>query len=383
MEALNTFALAPKPARFAIQRYGAAFLFVGASLLATLLLQRFFVYPFLFFFFGAVMASAWVGGRSAGLFAVLLSMLSVDYFFIPPVGSFAVYTAAGTYLAAFVVCALVASWVSSVKKQSEEALKGARDQLELRVTERTAALMQTEAKLARLSRVLSMGELTASIAHEIKQPLTAVVTNAHACIEWLSASPPNLERARQTTEKIIQDGTRASDVISRIRALFRKETPSQDWLDINELIPDLVVLLRSQALGQHVSLRSDLTPGLPKMKGDRIQLQQVVLNLMLNGMDAMCGTNVAGRELIVASWKPSTKEIGVRVEDCGMGLSAEAKARMFEPFFTTKPHGIGMGLSVSRSIIEAHQGRLWATQRPSGGTIFQFTVPICAQESDG
>jgi signal transduction histidine kinase len=384
MGALNAVALSQRFAKFLIWRCGLSFLFVCVALSATLLIQRFFPYPFLFLFFGAVMASAWFEGMGAGFFAVVISILAVDYFFIPPLGSFAVNAAAGSYLAAFVVCALVASWVSSSKKQSEEALKDSRDQLELRVSDRTAALMKTEAELARLSRVLSMGELSASIAHEIKQPLTAVVTNGHACIEWLSASPPNLEKARHTTEKIIQDGTRAGAVLSRIRALFKKEPPAKDWLDINEVIHELIVLLRVEAQKLGVHLRTELAAGLPKMKGDRVQLQQVVLNLMMNGMDAMSGAASGSlKELVVYSWHPSADELGVRVEDCGVGLNPQTADRIFDPFFTTKPQGIGMGLSISRSIIESHEGRLWATARPSGGTIFQFTVPIQPQDTNG
>ena len=383
MEALNPVAFPQKHGQSLAQRCGVAFLFVCGSLVTTLLLQRFFPYPFLFLIFGAVMASAWFGGTVAGLFSVLLSFLAVDYFFIPPLRSFAVNPAAGLYLAAFVICALVASWVSSLKKQSEEALKDARDQLEVRVTERTAALMKTEAELARLSRVLSMGELTASIAHEIRQPLTAVLTHSHACVEWLSANPPNLEKTRHTVNRIIQDGARAGAVLSRMRDMFKNEPPTKEWLDMNEVIHDLMLLLRMEAQRHSVGLQTDLASGLPKLKGDRIQLQQVVLNLMMNGMDAMSEAHSSGKDLIVHTRKQGANEIAVLVEDCGMGLNPEISQKIFDPFFTTKPHGIGMGLSISRSIIESHEGRLWATPRPEGGTIFQFVVPIQSQDSNG
>jgi C4-dicarboxylate-specific signal transduction histidine kinase len=376
MEAPDTSGFSPK-SKSLLRSFGLALLFVLAALVPELfVVKHFFPYPFLFLFFGAVVASAWFGGMTAGLFAVVLSILSVDYFFIPPIYSFVFNAAAALYLATFVVCAVIASWVSSAKKRSELALKEARDQLEIRVSERTAALMKTEAELARLSRVLSMGELTASIAHEIKQPLTAVVTNGHACIEWLSASPPNLEKARQTTEKIIQDGTRAGAVLSRIRALFKNEPPAKDWLDMNEVIQELVVLVRAETQKLHIPMRTEFASGLPKVKGDRIQLQQVVLNLIMNGMDAMATTNGSGKELRISTWKQNANEIGVRVEDCGVGLSRETADKIFDPFFTTKPHGIGMGLSISRSIIESHEGKLWATPRPAGGTIFQFTIPV-------
>jgi len=363
------------------QRYAIALLTVAAALVATLLLRRFFPYPFLFLFFGAVMASAWFGGTGPGLFSVLISTLVVDYFFVPPFHSLAISTSAEAYFAAFVACALVASWVSSSKKKSEVALKHGLDRLEIRVSERTAELMKTQAELAHLSQVLSMAELTASIAHEINQPLTAVVTHGHACVEWLSASPPNLEKTRQTIERMIQDGTRAGAVLSRIRALFKKEAPAKDWFDMNEVIHELTVFLRDEAVRRRISIRTDLVPGLTKVKADRVQLQQVVLNLMMNGMDAVAETTGRPRELLISA-REEDSELLVRVEDSGIGLNAETAEKIFQPFFTTKPHGIGMGLSISRSIIESHEGHLWAVPRPTGGAVFQFTLPIRPKESD-
>ena len=372
-----------RTAKSLIRSFSLAFAFVLLALVPELyIVKRYFPYPFLFLFFGAVMASAWFGGMTGGLFAVVLSILAVDYFFIPPVYSFVVNAVAIGYLAAFVICALIASWVSSAQKTSEEALKEARDQLEARVAERTEELMKTEAELARLSRVLSMGELTASIAHEIKQPLTAVVTNGHACIEWLSAHPPNVERAKTTAEKMIQDGTRAGAVLSRIRALFKNEPAVKDWFDINEVIQELAVLVRAETQKLRIPLRVELAAGLPKVKGDRVQLQQVVLNLIMNGMDSMASVNGNRKELRISCWKQGANEIGVRVEDCGSGISPEIAGKIFDPFFTTKPHGIGMGLSISRSIIESHEGKLWATPRPEGGTIFQFVIPVQSQIPD-
>jgi len=365
-----------------IWRYLLALLCVAAAFVPTFLLQRLFPYPFLFLFFGAVMVSAWFGGAFSGLFAVLLSTLLVEYFFVPPFYSFSVSRTATAYFAAFVVCALVASWVSSAKKKSEEALQEGLDQLEVRVSERTAELMKTQTELAHLSQVLSMGELTSSIAHEINQPLTAVVTHGHACVEWLAADPPNLEKARQTVQRIIEDGTRAGAVLSRIRALFKKEPPAKDWLDMNEVIQELMVLLRAETQRLHVSMRTELTHGLPKVKGDRVQLQQVVLNLMMNGMDAMSETKDRTKELLIHA-RGDESQVMVRVEDCGIGLDPEEVEKVFNPFFTTKPHGIGMGLSISRSIIESHEGRLWASPRPSGGAVFQFTLPIRTRDSDG
>ena len=332
-----------------------------------------------------------------GLFAVVTSTATVDYFFIPPFHSFAISATNGTYFAAFVVCALVASWVSAAKKQDEEALREARDELGLRVAERTAdlqksnselrksiqqheevqqALMKTQAELARLARILTMGELTASIAHEVNQPLTAVVNSGNACLEWLRAQPPNLSEARQAAETVVQSGTRAGAVMSRIRALFQQRAPSKDWFDINQAIYELAVLLRQEATNHRITIRLELSPDLPLIRGDRVQLQQVVLNLMMNGIDAMRDIREHSKEILVVSRKENSSGIRIVVEDCGVGISPETAEKIFEPFFTTKPEGIGMGLSISRSIVESHEGRLWATPRPGGGAIFQFTIPI-------
>jgi C4-dicarboxylate-specific signal transduction histidine kinase len=364
-----------------IRRYTLAAAFVSLAFVCTLFLQRFFPYPFLFLFFAAVMCSAWFGGAGAGLFAVLVSTLIVAYFFVPPYRSWAITPTAISYFVAFIASALVVSWLSSARRKTDEELREARDQLEIRVAERTAALMRTQSEVARLSRVLSMGELTASIAHEISQPLTAVVTHGQACLEWLSGSPPNLEKARQTTERIVREGTRAGVVIDRVRALFRKEAPVKDWTDLNGVIQELTGFLRNEATARRVSMQTQLSPALPHVMADRVQLQQVVMNLILNGMDAMSGTGDGERDLLIRSQKEGGDQVLIAVEDSGSGLAPETAAKIFEPFFTTKPHGIGVGLSISRSIIESHRGRLWASPRPGGGTVFQFTLRVGAGDS--
>ncbi len=342
------------------------------------------------------MASAWLGGRAAGLFAVFLSTVGVGYFFVPPFYSFSINATDTTYFAAFIVCALVASWVSASKKKSEESLTEARDLLEYRVNERTTelrksnaklrrsieehrkaqqALMKTQAELAHLSRVFTMGELTSSIAHEVNQPLTAVVTNGHACVEWLSANPPDLKEARESAERIIQDGTRAGKVLGHIRSLFKKEAPARDWLNMNDVIQELTVFLRGEAMSHRISLRTDLAGDLPRVRGDRVQLQQVVLNLIMNGIDAMRGAPDHPKEIWIRSRREDSAGVRIVVEDGGVGLSPEIAEKIFQPFFTTKDQGIGMGLSISRSIVESHAGRLWAVSGATGGASFQFTIP--------
>jgi hypothetical protein len=236
------------------------------------------------------------------------------------------------------------------------------------------ALLRTQGDLAHLSRVLTMGELTTSIAHEMNQPLTAVVTNGYACLGWLSATPPNLASARQTAERIIEDGTRAGAILGRIRALFRKEPAIRAPLDMNEVIHELTRFLRDEAHRRRVSIHADLAADLPAVYGDRVQLQQVVLNLVMNGIDAIDAPGLA-RELHIASRREGA-EVQIRVEDSGAGIDPEIAARIFDPFFTTKPRGLGMGLSISRSIVEAHEGRLWSTARAGQGACFQFALPV-------
>ncbi|MGA2718358.1 MAG: ATP-binding protein [Candidatus Acidiferrales bacterium] len=377
-------------------RYGMASLFVALALGLEKLLQGFFPYPFLFVFFAAVMASAWFGGTGPGLFAVLLSTIAVDYFFVRPFYSLAINATDGSYFAAFILCALVASWISSSKRKGEEALREARDQLEVRVAERTAelqksnaelqktvgqheraqqALMKTQAELAELSRFLTMAELTASIAHEVNQPLTAVAVYGRACLEWLSASPPNLPEARRAAEIVIQDGTRAGTIINRIRALFKRQPVAQDWLNLNEIIAESVGFMKEEAIRHRITIRTELARDLPEIKGDRVQLEQVVLNLVINAIDALREAKET-REVLITSRREGSAEVLVSVEDSGMGVSAEIAGRIFDPFFTTKSHGIGMGLSISRSIVESHGGRLWAESRPLEGAIFRFTIRV-------
>ena len=370
--------------------YVSAPLFVALALACSLLIQRFFPYPFLFLFFAAVMAAGWFGGAGPGIFSVILSTLAVEYFFAPPLYSWAVNTTDMAYFVAFVACALAASWVSFAKKRDAEALREARDLLEVRVAERTGelaksiteredaqqALIQAQSDLAHLSQALTMGELTASIAHEVNQPLTAVVTYGNACLEWLSANPPNLDEARRAADTIIKDGIRASTVLKRIRALFQKQPPSKELFDTNEAVQDLIALLRHEFVKQNVLVRTELSADLPLVKADRVQFQQVLLNLIANAVDATRGLRDRPRGIVLRSEVESPATIRVSVEDNGCGFNPELAEKIFDPFFSTKPHGTGMGLSISRSIIESHQGRLWAEAVPGGGAVFHMTLPV-------
>jgi PAS domain S-box-containing protein len=236
------------------------------------------------------------------------------------------------------------------------------------------ALRQAQANLAHVSRVTTMGELTASLAHEVNQPIAAAVTNANTCLRWLAASTPNLEEARAAAMRIVKDGTRAAEIISRIRLLFKKGTPERELVDVNEVIREMIVLLRGEATRYSISFRTELGVDLPQVMGDRVQLQQVFMNLMLNGIEAMKDLGSTG-ELTINLRQAEDGQLLISVSDTGVGLPAQQKDQIFNAFFTTKAHGTGMGLSISRSIVESHGGRLWATANPGRGATFHLTLP--------
>ena len=256
----------------------------------------------------------------------------------------------------FVILA-VASVVSlSERKRAEEALRSAR------------------AELAHINRVTTMGELTASLAHEVTQPIAAAATNAEACLRWLTGDHPNLEEARASALSIVNDAKRAAEIISRIRQLFRKSPPQRESVDVNEIIREMIVLLRSEITRHSISVRAELAADLPPVMGDRVQLQQVMMNLITNSIDAM--KDVDGpRELAIKSQRAEHEQVMVCVSDTGAGLPPQQADQIFSAFFTTKPHGTGMGLSISRSIVEAHSGRLWAADNSSRGASFHITLP--------
>lgn len=377
---------AQAPSASSIRGYNLALIFVALALISTQLVQHLFLYPFLFLFFAAVMIAAWVGGMGPGLFSVLLSTLAVDYYFLEPIHSFRVSAPDVAYFLAFVLSALAGTWVSSAQRDSQAALRAARDMLEIRVAERTTELRQANEDLRErdrqlrmlehLARILTIGELTASIAHEVNQPIGAVVTYGHACLEWLAQDPPNMREARHAAERIIQDGSRAGAVISRIHSLFKGEASIRERLEMNQLIHEFIMVFREETVRDHILIHTDFCADLASVQGDRVQLQQVLQNLVVNGMDALHDISGRARELWITTGRENANEIVVKVKDCGVGLSSEVADKIFQPFFTTKPRGIGVGLSISRSIIEAHGGNLTAYPNPEGGATFQFTLPV-------
>jgi len=379
----------PKPP--AIWSYWIAVLSVGAALILSrwppLHLQDAPVSLFLC----AVILSAWFGGVWPGLLATVLSAFAFYYYFLPPIHSLDAKPEEIPRLVVFMLSALFVGALSVAQRSATESLRRARDDLKGTVQElqKSNEALQTEslerkhaeearreaqADLARVSRVTTMGELTASLAHEVNQPIAAAVTNANTCLRWLTRDHPDLEEAREAASRIVKDATRAAGIISRVRLLFKKSTPLQEPVDVNEAIQEMIVLLRSEATRYNITARMELAADLPRIMGDRVQLQQVLMNLIVNSIDAMKEV-VGTRALTVKSQRTEKGEVLVSVSDTGVGLPPQQSDQIFNAFFTTKPHGTGMGLRISRSIVESHGGRLWAADNSPHGASFCFTLP--------
>jgi C4-dicarboxylate-specific signal transduction histidine kinase len=263
--------------------------------------------------------------------------------------------------------------VFSASKELVQFVGTVMDVTELRRSEE--ALRQAQAELAHVSRTMTLGGLAASIAHEIRQPLTAIVADAAASLRWLAESNPKLDMVREALVDIVADGRRAGAVIERIRKLAAKNDPQKTALDVNDLIDGVVPLVRLELLKHHVSLRTDLTSAVPPVLGDRVQLQQVLINLVMNGVEAMAAVDDRPRELVIRSETDDEDRVVVAVQDVGVGLDPSHADRLFTAFFTTKPNGMGMGLAISRAIIERHSGRLWAIPNSTHGATFQLSLP--------
>lgn len=334
-------------------------------------------------FFCAIVLTAWYGGVGPALLAIALSHLGffLHHRFAFSVGNL-MYTASNILLAGLGIA----------QRNAKESLRHARDDLERTVEDLQAtnealhaesrerkrtqdALGQAQADLARASRLSSMGELTASLAHEVSQPIAASITNASTCLRWLSRGQPDLEEARAAAARAAQAGKRASEILSRVRMLFKKGTWERELVNLNEAIQEMVQLLRSEATQFAVSVRAELDADLPQVSGDRVQLQQVLMNLMMNSIDAMKEVN-GTHELTVQSQRADDGRVLISVTDTGVGLPRQQADKIFDAFFTTKPNGTGIGLRISRSIVEAHGGRLWATDHPPRGARFSFILPI-------
>lgn len=261
----------------------------------------------------------------------------------------------------------------SGSQQVEAALVIARDLTEHATA--SEALRQAQADLAHTSRMTTMGELTASLAHEVNQPITAAVNGASTCVRWLTRDNPDLAEAREAATGAIRNAKRAADIINRIRSILKKGDSKRELADVNELIREMIALLRSETNRYSIPVRAELDAGLPQVMADPVQVQQVVMNLIMNGIDAMKDTDQR-RELAIQSRLADDRHLMISISDTGVGLPPQQKDKIFEAFFTTKPHGIGMGLRISRSIVESHGGRLWASDNSPHGATFSFTLPI-------
>jgi C4-dicarboxylate-specific signal transduction histidine kinase len=311
----------------------------------------------------AVMVSSLFGGLGPGLLSVTLSAIAYEHFFLWRTAPPAHEPAAFFRFAAFLVATLLVTGLMEVKRRAERSRTRAEE-----------ALRQANSDLVRVSRLTTMGELTASLAHEVNQPIAAAVTDANTSLRWLTRATPDLEEARAAVSRTIKDVTRAAEIISRVRQIFQKGPSELELVDVNEIIREMVVLLRGETTRYSIAVRIDLMANLPQVMGDRLQLQQVLMNLIVNSVDAMSGID-GMRQLTIRSQQAEDGQLLVSVSDTGAGLPPEQAEQIFNPFFTTKPQGTGMGLPISRSIMESHGGRLWAANNSSRGATFHLTLP--------
>jgi signal transduction histidine kinase len=351
-------------------------------------------------FFCSVIFSSWFGGVWPGVLAAVLSAITLDYYFIPPRYALGISLEEAPDMIVFVSSAIFVSWLNGEQKRAKDSLRQARDELDARVRERTAELKQTnerlqaeiaerkmaedglvraQAEAAHASRLALVGELTASIAHELNQPLGAILSNSDAGELLLESAGPQLDDIRQILADIRRDDLRASGVIKHLRALLRKGEVELQPLDLNELVADALRLVDGESRRRGIELETELSAVLPAVRGDKTQLQQVLLNLVLNGMDVMVDSSAAKRRIIVQTASDPNEETEVVVTDTGPGISPDRLPRLFDAFFTTKEYGMGLGLSIARSIIEAHGGRIWAENNADGGATFRFTLPNAAR----
>jgi signal transduction histidine kinase len=368
--------------------YAVAFLSVAATLIIAP--QIYLQAAPASLFLCAIMFTAWVGGLKAGVLAMLLSVLSFKYYFLAPIRSLALETGEIPRLVVFSLAALFVLAITAAQKRDEEKLHKTGRELRANIEDLNRTqhqLHKAQAELAHVTRLTTMGELTASIAHEVNQPLTAVVNNANACLDLLdpaskrpgeSSGASHLKEVREALGEIVDDAERASAVVGRVRQLAKRAPLEKSLLDLKDVVNDVLVLARYESAARRVTIRTELPKDLPPVLGDRVQLQQVLLNLLMNGMDAMSSVEESKRVLKIfgcRETKDGMPAVLLCVQDAGVGLKTEELDRLFEPFYTTKPHGMGMGLAISRSIIEAHGGRLWPEPNKGAGATFSFRVP--------
>jgi C4-dicarboxylate-specific signal transduction histidine kinase len=367
--------------RSLVIRFGFTLACVTAALSLTLLLQQVGSgRPTLFLFFVAIVASAWFGGPATGVAAVLLSLPFGLYFYSVDLGFFAHRVDNIILLLLFALCAMAGGQLGAWRRRADNALalkahqlQEANDALRAEINERRRteqALQEAQAELARASRLTTMGELASTIAHEINQPLAAISNSAGACVRWLNANPPNLQEARLSADWIVRDSARAAAVVSRVRAMVRNAMSDKAPVSINRVIEDVLSSIGYELRKHRVAVKLAFDPSMPHLLADRVQLQQVFLNIFANAMEAMAQAKVRSLAISTAA---RGDQVRVTIEDSGGGFEGEPET-IFQPFFTTKPSGMGLGLSICRSIVEAHGGELKAATGVRGAC-FRLVMP--------
>ena len=369
-----------------ISRYGFAVLSITAALIISLWLAplvdiglasrsgRSLAFPGTLFLC-AVMLSASYGGIGPSLLVTTFSTFAFAYYFrhLPE------YSKSNEIprIIMFIVANLLVGFLSAAQRSAKESVQRANEALHAESSERKRTeevLRQARAELAHANRVNSMGELTATLAHEVNQPIAAAITDANTCLRWLARDQPNLDEARAAASRSIHDATRAAEIVRRVRLLFEKGAPQRELVNLKEVIQEMMLLLHGEATQFAVLVRTELAADLPPVTADRVQLQQVLMNLVMNSIDAM--KDVEGRKLTIQSQRIENAQVLVSVSDTGVGLPPQHADKIFDAFFTTKTNGTGMGLQISRSIVESNGGRLWAIDNAPRGAIFYFTLPV-------
>lgn len=391
----------PSPLRFGgVWLYGFAagtiVLAVGATYALDVLAPG---RPNFFFFFAAVVASAWYAGAGPGWLSVVLSTLAVDCLFLEPIGVLDLGPKDIPWLVAFAVCSTAANALSLQRRRAEAQLRQIHEELERRVDERTSdlhrsnerlvkatakrvraemELRKSQIELARFGRIMTVGAFTASIAHEINQPLEAVVANSAAARNWLQRDPPALGEVAASVDAVIVAGQRAADVISKIRSLVTRRAPELTMMDINGLVSSVFELTQMGFKKSDVVISFHLESNLPPIRGDRVQLQHVILNLLNNAIEAMIDLPGETAQLLIHTERTQDNELAIIIEDCGNGFGDADSTKIFEPFYSTKQNGMGMGLSICQTIVHLHGGKISAAPRVPRGLAFRVTLPVGA-----
>ena len=360
------------PRSSAIVNYGFAVLcFAATFAVVSVLDYMLMAAPPVSLFLCSIIIVAWYADLGPALLTTALSVLSFGYFYLLPLGSLLLASRDLPRIILFGIAGVIIASVSAAQRRTATSLRRTRDELQDALND----LKTVNERLVIENRVATLGEMSASIAHEVNQPLAAIVTQGEANLRWLSKPLPEMEQVHVGLKQMISNARRASNVVNRIRALSQKNMSERALLDVNEVINEVIKLVDREIGNHEVSLRVELAAALPLVLGDRVQLQQVIINIVINGIQAVANVDNRARSLLIRSIRDQADHVVVSVQDSGIGIDTENVNRLFEPFYTTKSQGTGMGLSICRSIIEAHGGRIWASSNSGAGATFYFALP--------